>query len=153
MDNPASVVDEAAFSVSRSIRIAAPVEKVWAAITEPEHISGWFGRTVIDESGVGSMTWPGGYRVPLRVESVDAPRSVSYRWTNDDAQGDPPAEVDPLRSTVFTFTLEAVPEGTLLTVVETGFESTSDPLKNLEFHRQGWNDELDKLVALFGAAA
>ena len=44
--------------------------------------------------------------------------------------------------------MDGLPEGTRLTVVETGFETTSDPIANLESHRTGWNDELDKLVAL-----
>ena len=41
-----------------------------------------------------------------------------------------------------------MPDGTELTVVETGFENTSDPAANLESHREGWDSELDKLVAL-----
>ena len=38
-------------------------------------------------------------------------------------------------------------------VVESGFENTSDPSGNLEAHRQGWDGELDKLVALFEGGA
>ena len=59
-----------------------------------------------------------------------------------------PDEFDEEHSTVFTFTLEQVPGGTELTVVETGFETTSDPTANLDSHRSGWDAELDKLVAL-----
>ena len=96
----------------------------------------------------GTLTFPDYGAVPLRIEAIDAPRSISYRWGNDDALGHLAEEVDPEHSTVFTFTLEAVPDGTRLTVVETGFETTSDPAANLESHRDGWNSELDKLVAL-----
>ncbi|WP_139418491.1 SRPBCC family protein [Agromyces laixinhei] len=149
-DNAASVIDEGTFTVRRTIRIAAPVEKVWAAVTEPEHISDWFGRTVLDGTGAGAqgtITFPEYGSVPLRVEAADAPRLVSYRWSNDDALG---RRVDTLddRSTVFTFTLEAVPGGTELTVVETGFDRTSDPAANMASHAEGWVVELDKLVAL-----
>ena len=45
--NPASVVDEGQFTVRRTIQIAAPIEKVWSAVTQPEHISQWFGTAVI----------------------------------------------------------------------------------------------------------
>jgi len=148
--NP-SVVDEGQFTVRRTIRIAAPIEKVWSAVTEPAHISKWFGSAVLDGTGVGArgtLTFPGYGVVPLRIEAVDEPRMVSYRWGNDDALGELADEVDPEHSTVFTFTLEALPAGTLLTVVETGFETTSDPIANLESHREGWNSELDKLVSL-----
>jgi uncharacterized protein YndB with AHSA1/START domain len=150
-DNEASVVDEGAFTVRRSIRIAAPVEKVWRAVTVPEHISRWFGRTVLDRSGVGAtgtMTFPDYGAIPLRVEAWEPHRLVSYRWNNDDALGELPSNVDEKTSTVFTFTLEQIDGGTQLTVVESGFENTSKPLENLESHRTGWDSELDRLVAL-----
>jgi uncharacterized protein YndB with AHSA1/START domain len=150
-DNQASVIDEDEFTVRRTIRISAPIEKVWTAVTEPEHISKWFGRATFDGSGVGArgtLNWDDGRGdVPLRIEAIDAPRMISYRWSNDD-HGLVPEEVDDARSTVFTFTLEPVSNGTQLTVVETGFETTSDPAANLESHRAGWDGELDKLVAL-----
>lgn len=151
-DNQPSVIDEAEFTVRRTIRIAAPIEKVWSAVTEPEHISRWFGQTVLVGSGVGArgtMTWPENPAVPLEVEAFDPPRLVAYRWGNDNAAGAATAELDREHSTVFTFTLEEVAGGTQLTVVETGFQYTSDPAANLEDHRGGWDAELDKLVALF----
>ena len=88
--NPASVIDEGQFTVRRTIRIAAPIEKVWSAVTEPEHISQWFGKAVLDGAGVGArgtLTFPDYGAVPLRIEAIDAPRMVSYRWGNDDALG------------------------------------------------------------------
>ena len=81
-------------------------------------------------------------------ESIDAPRTVTYRWGNDDASPSRPAHLDDSTSTVFTFTLVEVDGGTELTVVERGFEVTSDPAFNLAEHGKGWNDELDKLVTL-----
>lgn len=147
--NEPSVADGSAFTVTRSIDIAAPAEKVWRAITEPEHLSLWFGRTVLDGGGVGTMTFDDHGAVPIRIESMDPPRSVTYRWSNDNALDRLPDELDETRSTVFTFTLAAEGERTLLTVVESGFERTSDPLANLDSHRRGWDTELDKLVALF----
>ncbi|WP_255368543.1 SRPBCC domain-containing protein [Agromyces sp. CF514] len=154
-DNQASVVDEADFSVRRTIRIAAPVEKVWRAVTEPEQISRWFGRTELDGSGPGaqgSITFEGYGRVPLAIEAVDAPRSITYRWGNDDALGHLRDELDD-HATDFTFTLEPVDGGTLLTVVERGFDRTSNPLRNLSEHAEGWVSELDKLVALLEGGA
>lgn len=153
--NPA-LVDGERFAVRRTIRIDAPIDKVWSAVTEPAHISKWFGKTVLDGAGVGArgtMTFPDYGTVPLRIEAIDEPRLIAYRWGNDDALGRPADDIDPEHSTVFTFTLEAVPGGTQLTVVETGFETTSDPSANLESHRQGWDSELDKLIALFEGGA
>lgn len=151
ISNPASVVDEETFSVRRTIHIAASVDKVWRAVAEPEHVSRWFGLVVLDGAGVGAtgtMTFPDYGSIPLRVEEYDEPNLITYRWGNDDAEGARPEVLDPEKSTVFTFTLEPVDGGTQLTVVESGFERTSEPLANLESHRTGWNEELDKLVAL-----
>jgi uncharacterized protein YndB with AHSA1/START domain len=155
--NPASVVGE--FTVRRTISIAAPIEKVWAAVTEPEHISRWFGAASFEGAGAGAgaraavgatgtITWPDREPVPVRVEAIDEPRLVSYRWCNPCLGEAMPAEIDEAHSTVFTFTLEPTDDGTRLTVVETGFETTSDPSADLESHRGGWDGELDKLVAL-----
>lgn len=154
--NPSSVIDESEFSVRRTIRIAAPIAKVWAAVTEPEQISRWFGRAQFDgrhAGALGTLTWPDRDPIPVRIEAVDEPRSVSYRWGNDDASGVVPETLDDAHSTVFTFTLEEVDGGTELMVVETGFERTSDPVANLDDHRDGWNGELDKLVALLEGGA
>lgn len=155
-DNPRAIVDEDALSVRRTIRIAAPLEKVWSAITDPAHISQWFGATVLDGAGPGAsgtMTFDGYGAIPIRVEAVDDLRSITYRWGNDDAADKLPESLDEGRSTVFTFTLEGVGDGTQLSVVETGFENTSDPLSNARDHGTGWTDELDKLVALLEGAA
>ncbi|MFE6964208.1 SRPBCC family protein [Agromyces sp. NPDC057679] len=149
--NEASVIDEGGFTVRRTIRIAAPLDKVWRAVTEPEHISRWFGQTVLDGAGVGatgSMTFEGYGTIPLRVEAIEAPRSVSYRWSNDDAVRRAGGTIDAGTTTVFTFTLDEVDGGTELTVVETGFDRTTDPRANMADHAEGWVSELDKLVAL-----
>jgi len=148
--NPPAVADEETFAVRRTIQIAAPREKVWQAITEPAHISRWFGRTVLDGAGVGAtgtMTFEGYGTVPIRVEEVDPPHSITYRWCNDDA-GELPDHLVEETSTVFTFTLTDADGGTQLTVVESGFEATTDAAANMVDHRTGWTDELDKLVAL-----
>jgi len=162
--NPDAVIDEGAFSVRRTIRIAASIDKVWQAVTEPEHISRWFGRTVIDGSGAGAtgtVTFPDTEPFSLRVEACEEPRLIAYRWNNDDAyrdanDGSVGDHADPLaeeRTTVFTFTLDEVDDGTQLTVVETGFDGTTDPAVNLASHCEGWTIELDKLVALLEDAA
>jgi uncharacterized protein YndB with AHSA1/START domain len=149
--NQPSVVDEREFSVRRTIHIAASVDRVWSAITEPAHISKWFGRAELDGTDVGatgSLTWETRGPVPLRIEERVELHSITYRWSNDDTLERLPGELDEEHSTVFTFTLEPVADGTELTVIETGFDSLPDSAANLESHRNGWNGELDKLVLL-----
>jgi uncharacterized protein YndB with AHSA1/START domain len=146
--NPESVVDADAFTVSRTIRIDAPIEKVWAAVTEAEHISKWFGHVaVLDDITVGATGIFGftGYGdFPVRIEELDPPRMIAYRWGNDNTHSAP---LDSDQTTLFRFTLEELDGGTQLTVVESGFDTLTDPAGSLEGNRQGWNDELDELAA------
>ena len=146
--NPAAIADTETFTVRRSIRISAPRENVWAAVTDPVHISRWFGPTELDDHGVGTISFPDYGAVPLRVVTVDPQQSVSYRWNNDDALGALPGEFDDTHATTFTFTLTDADDGTELSVVESGFEVTSDPTANTLSHQEGWTTELDKLVTL-----
>ncbi|MCC6833177.1 MAG: SRPBCC family protein [Thermoleophilia bacterium] len=154
-DNPPAVIDADAFTVRRTIHIDAPIDTVWRAITEPALISQWFGDAAFEALAVGArgtLSWPDYGAAPVRIEAIDEPHSISYRWA-DGAEYPGVPDVDTVPSTVFTFTLESVESGTRLTVVETGFESTRAPEENLESHRGGWDFELDELVALLEAAA
>ena len=143
--NQPSVID--GFTVSRTIHINAPVEKVWAAITEPEHLAQWFPQNAVLQpatvGATGAFAFDGYGTFPVIIEAVEPLASISYRWGNDNAAPIPLEEA----STVFTFTLAAVENGTTLTVVETGFENLTDPQGSLEGNRGGWDFELDELVA------
>ncbi|MFN3866687.1 MAG: SRPBCC domain-containing protein, partial [Demequina sp.] len=82
--NPPAEIDEGAFTVSRTITIAAPIEKVWAAITEPEHIERWHASaatlTALEPGGTGAWSFEGYEDLPIRIEAVEPMRSVTYAW-------------------------------------------------------------------------
>ena len=153
--NQPSVVDSDEFTVTRTVSIAAPIEKVWAAVTEAEHIARWFGqRAELDRVAVGAggvFSFDGYGDFPVLIEELDPPRMIAYRWSNENAR--PVDPVDPAHSTVFRFTLEAVDGGTRLTVVETGFANLADPAGSLDGNRAGWDAELDELVAYLEAGS
>ncbi|WP_394768454.1 SRPBCC family protein [Lacisediminihabitans sp.] len=143
--NEPSVVHDEAFTVSRTIDISASPEKVWAALTEAEHIARWFPQeAVLDDVAVGAggvFSFDGFGDQAIRIEELDAPRMIAYRWSAG------PGPLDADHSTVFRFTLEPQGEATRLTVVESGFETMADPAASMEEHRGGWDSELDELVA------
>ncbi|MHC5796553.1 SRPBCC family protein [Lacisediminihabitans sp. FW035] len=147
-ENERSVVDSDEFTVRRTISIAAPIEKVWAAVTQADLISRWFGdRTILDRVEVGAQgtfAWDGYGDFPVRIEELDPPHTIAYRWGNDNTAA---TSLDPDNSTVFRFTLEAIAGGTQLTVVESGFDKLVDPAASMESNRGGWDSELDELVA------
>ena len=147
--NQPSIIDSGEFTVRRTISIRAAIDKVWAAITQADLIVEWFGQgaelSEVAVGGSGSFTFEGYGQFPVRIEELDPPRMIAYRWGNDNAKA--VAGIDPDHSTVFRFTLEPIEGGTQLTVVETGFNTLSDPVASMESNRGGWDSELDELVA------
>jgi uncharacterized protein YndB with AHSA1/START domain len=136
--------------VEREILIDAPIEVVWAVITDPAHVSGWFGETAeidLRPGGrithawkeEGGLTEEGGI-----VETVEPPRYFAYRWIRG---ADAEARED--NSTLVEFTLTGDGEGTRLHVVETGFSKLDWPederREDAESHREGWEHELGEL--------
>ncbi|MCB7135817.1 SRPBCC domain-containing protein [Cellulosimicrobium marinum] len=150
--NEPAVVDEATFTVRRTVRIEAGVERVWAALTQEDLISQWFSqRTTLPERRVGAegvLSWDDYPDQPVRIEEYDEPSVFAFRWAGP--AGEPLREDN---STVARFTLVPDGDATVLTVVETGFEHLADARAAMEDHRGGWTSELDELVDLLEGAA
>jgi uncharacterized protein YndB with AHSA1/START domain len=136
--------------IEREILIDAPIEVVWEVITDPAHVSGWFGEIAeIDLRQGGRIThvWKeegGPTEERGIVEKVVPPHYFAYRWIRG-------AEADARQdnSTLVEFTLAVDGEGTRLRVVETGFAELGWPederREDAESHREGWEHELGEL--------
>lgn len=139
--------------IERAIEIRAPIDKVWAVLTEPEHVGRWFGTG----SPVEIDLRPGGVMVLDHGEhgtyatvfvAIDPPRALSYRW----AAGYPGQVATEENATLVEFTLEPAGDGTLLRVVETGFASLAVPAgredsAGYESHADGWSAVVRRLGA------
>jgi uncharacterized protein YndB with AHSA1/START domain len=68
-------------------RYPHPIDKVWQAVTTPEHLVQWFPSPVdLDLRPGGPMRFPafeGGPSVAGIVEAVEAPRLLTFRWGGD----------------------------------------------------------------------
>lgn len=135
--------------IEREILIDAPVEVVWAVVTEPAHISGWFSDAVtVDLRPGGEMVlqWDGYGSVRGHVERVEPPHFFSFRWVVPRTPG---ADVAPDNSTLVAFSLSAEGDGTRLSVVESGFRDLAGPdddrQAHVDSHRRGWELELAEL--------
>ena len=132
--------------VTRTVHISAHRSAVWAAITEPELISEWFGDTAqldLRVGGAGVMGWTKWGEFRIVVEEIDEPNAFAFRWARE-------KDVDPVRgnSTLVRFTLDDQDGGTRLTVLETGWEEfEGDVAAEMKSNTAGWVDELDELVA------
>jgi uncharacterized protein YndB with AHSA1/START domain len=137
--------------IERTVEIAHPPAKVWAALTTAEGLGAWFGNeATIDlrPGGSARMTWTDGPTVDMRVERVEEPAVFGFTWP---VYGLP--EDDP-RRTYVEFTLEPVGTGTRLTVVESGFAQLPEDVyrKAYNGNTEGWAKELAELAGYLDAA-
>ncbi|MCA9862383.1 MAG: SRPBCC domain-containing protein [Thermomicrobiales bacterium] len=134
-------------AVEREIVVAAPVERVWAVLTEPEHIGQWFGNRAELEpcvGGAGLLEFEGYGAFKISVVRFEPTSFFSYRWANK--AGD---EAVPGRSTLVEFTLEPAGSSTKLRVVESDFDllplTEAEREHEIAEHTRGWREELDEL--------
>jgi len=138
--------------IERTVEIAHPPAKVWAALTTAGGLGTWFGDkgATIDlrPGGTAQMTWTSGDQADMRIERVEEPRVFGFTWH---IYGLP---ADDSRRTYVEFTLEPVGAGTRLTVVESGFAQLPDDAhrKAYDGNTEGWASELGDLVDYLNAA-
>jgi uncharacterized protein YndB with AHSA1/START domain len=135
--------------IEREIEIEAPVDVVWAVVTEPHHIASWFTDSAtldLRPGGEGRLDFTsrstgGPATVNLRVERIDRPRFFSFRWTHPDG-----TEPDETNSLLVELRLEAAGEATRLHLVESGFERASrGQHRSRADHDSGWDVHLGRL--------
>jgi uncharacterized protein YndB with AHSA1/START domain len=141
--------------IDHEVLVEAPPERVWAIVTEPEHVGAWFGdRAEIDLRPGGEMTlhWKEYGSFLGRVEQVKPPHLFSFRWARP--AGAAPAEGN---ATLVEFTLTPEGASTRLRVVESGFRELDLPeAEQAEYaagNRKGWAQEIGELVEYAAARA
>ena len=138
--------------IERTVEIAHPPAKVWAALTTAEGLGTWFGNAAtidLRPGGAAQMTWTGGEKASLRIERVEEPTVFGFTWGISGLPDDDP------RRTYVEFTLTPTGAGTRLTVVESGFAQLSDETYRGAFdgNTDGWASELAELVEYLDARA
>src|SRR6266542_1637197 len=69
--------------IERTVELAHPPRKVWAALTTAEGLGAWFGnQATIDlrPGGSARMRWTDGSTVDMRVERVEEPAVFGFTW-------------------------------------------------------------------------
>ncbi len=145
--------------IEKKILLRVPRARVWRAVSDAEEFGTWFGVRVAGAFAAGArlrgkITHEGYEHVPwdLTVETIEPERLFSFRWhphavrPEVDYSGEPP--------TLVVFTLEEVPGGTLLTVVESGFDRI--PLARraeaFRMNEQGWTAQMASIERHLGTA-
>lgn len=84
--------------ISRTVTVAAPVHRVWAAVGDERSLSRWMGAVfdvALRPGGAGVATLPGGRRL-VRVVAVEPGHRLAFRWwpAEDRPDAEPPSEVE-----------------------------------------------------------
>ncbi|MFJ8623404.1 SRPBCC domain-containing protein [Kitasatospora sp. NPDC093550] len=141
-------------TIERTVLINAPRERVWSVLTEPAFLGRWFGSgqpVEIDLRPGGLVVFDHGVHgtIPARLQTVEPPQVLSWRWS----QGAAGQEPDDANATLveFTLTADGSTGATLLTLVESGFARLGLPADEAaDRHRantRNWPGKLDRLCA------
>lgn len=141
--------------VERQILIRAPRERVWRALSSAEEFGTWFGARLQGQTFAPGQRVRGPITIcnyehvmfDVLIERMEPPTLLSYRW--HPYAVDPAVDYEQEEPTLVTFTLKDAPgQGTLLTVVESGFDRVP-PQRRMEAFRmnnQGWAAQLDNIA-------
>jgi uncharacterized protein YndB with AHSA1/START domain len=139
--------------IERNILLKAPRSRVWRAISNAEEFGDWFGVSLNGKSFTagqrveGQITHPGYEHVvwDVLIERVEPERLLSWRW--HPAAIEPSVDYSKEPTTLVVFELKEVEGGTLLSVVESGFDSLP-PSRRLDAFRMnsgGWDEQMRRI--------
>ena len=139
--------------IEKTIELKAPVSRVWKALTDHREFGTWFrvrleGPFVPGQVSRGQITYPGYEHLKWEavVQKMEPERLFSFTWH--------PYAVDPKQdyskepSTLVEFTLEKTGGGTLLRVVESGFDNLPARRRDEAFRMNdgGWSEQLKNIA-------
>jgi uncharacterized protein YndB with AHSA1/START domain len=146
--------------IEKSIELNASVSRVWRALTDYREFGTWFrvrldGPFVPGQVSRGQITYPGYEHVRWEaiVQKMEPERLFSFTWhpyavdANMDYSGEPPTLVE--------FKLEKTASGTLLRVVESGFDKlpSNRCVEAFRMNEGGWSKQLGNIARHVGQAS
>jgi uncharacterized protein YndB with AHSA1/START domain len=144
--------------IEKRIELKAPVQRVWRALTDYREFGTWFrvtleGPFVPGKEVRGRITYPGYEHLAMTVtvQRIELERLFSFNWhpyaidPNADYSAEPPTLVE--------FTLQDVPGGTLLVVVESGFAALPAHRRDEAFRMNdgGWSIQVENIARHVGS--
>lgn len=136
--------------IEKQILLKAPCSRVWRAVSNAEEFGKWFcvdfnGKEfVAGQSVQGNITYPGYEHLVMDVlvERVEPEHHLSFRW--HPAAVDVSVDYSPEPTTLVVFELSEVDSGTLLRVIESGFDQIPAARRAEAFRMNngGWEEQL-----------
>jgi uncharacterized protein YndB with AHSA1/START domain len=139
--------------IERKVLLKAPRARVWRALSNAEEFGNWFGVKLQGKSFApgqrvqGNITYPGYEHVVFDVwiERMEPQRLLSWRWHPAAIEQGVDYSDEP--TTLVVFELQEAEGGTLLSVVESGFDEIP-PHRRLEAFRLnsgGWEAQVKNI--------
>jgi uncharacterized protein YndB with AHSA1/START domain len=146
--------------IERKILLRAPRSRVWRALTDPAEFGAWFGVKVEGTFAPGAhvrgaITHPGYEHVvfDITIERMEPERLFSWRWHPHAVEPGVDYSAEP--TTLVVFELADAPGGTMLTVVESGFDQV--PLaRRAQAYRmngEGWTHQMRAIEGYVATSA
>jgi uncharacterized protein YndB with AHSA1/START domain len=139
-------------TIEKQVEIAAPVAKVWDALTDAKKFGTWFrvkleGPFVAGEVSQGFITWPGyeHLRWTATVKEMVPEKLFSFTW--HPYAIDPGMDYSKETPTLVEFRLEATANGTRVTVTESGFDKVPEVRRAEAFRMNdgGWTQQVKNI--------
>ena len=138
--------------IERQVEIAAPVSRVWRALTDYRQFGEWFlvkmdGPFVAGKPIGGQITHPGyeHLRMEIVIKAIEPETLFSYTW--HPYALDPKLDYSQETPTLVEFRLEAIAGGTLLKVTESGFDKIPSARRAEAFRMNdnGWGQQMTNI--------
>ncbi len=138
--------------IEKSIELRSPIERVWRALTDHREFGTWFrvkldGPFVTGQLATGHMTYPGYEHIKWHatVEQMEEPKLFSFTWHPYAVE--PGVDYSKEPPTLVEFRLEPVPDGTRLSVVETGFDRLPKDRQAIAWRMndRGWSKQMENI--------
>jgi uncharacterized protein YndB with AHSA1/START domain len=138
--------------IEKRIELAAPVSRVWRALTDYREFGEWFrvkldGPFVPSQISRGHITYPGYEHVKWEVvvQKMEPERLFSFTW--HPYAVDPQIDYSKETPTLVEFRLEKTAKGTLLLLTESGFDKIPSERFLEAFRRNdgGWTEQMKNI--------
>jgi uncharacterized protein YndB with AHSA1/START domain len=138
--------------IEKKVLLRAPKARVWRALTNADEFGTWFrvameGPLEVGRVAKGRITHPGYEHLVMEVtvERMDPEDVFAFRW--HPYAIDPAVDYSKEPTTLVEFRLEDAPGGTMLTVVESGFDRipASRRADAFRMNDEGWSAQVENL--------
>jgi uncharacterized protein YndB with AHSA1/START domain len=147
--------------IEKHFELRASLDRVWRAISDAEEFGRWFGvrfdgpfvagssvtaaitPTIVDDEIAKRQESHAGVKSTWQIVAVEPKRRFAYRW--HPFAIDPDSDYDGEPTTLVEFTLSEIPDGVLLTIVESGFDAIPEARRSASFeaNAEGWAIQTD----------